>query len=114
MVDFRPVPPFANYKKRRPAHGPTKNELKVSRAASAVQQKSRAGTLRERFPRVTALELDLRLETPMGVTLEEIHRKIGPDETLLLDVPCQGACGNGVFLLKDAVEALLEASQEHR
>ena len=50
----------------------------------------------------------------MGVTLEEIRRKIGPDETLLIDVPCQGACGNGVFLLKEAVEALLEAGQEHR
>jgi len=107
-----PRPP--KYRKRFTKPGPSKNELKVSRGASEEQQKARAGTLRERFPDVSQLQLDLRMETATGAVLEKNLRVIDRDETLLLDVPCQGACGNGLFLLKDAVETLLQAHQENR
>ncbi len=108
------MPPPPNYRKRRPAQGPNKNELKVSRNETQEQQKARAGTLRERFPRVRQLDVDIRMETIAGAILEKNVRSIGLDDTLLLDVPCQGGCGNWEFLLKDAIEALLEAGLENR
>src|SRR5258708_11664584 len=98
------MPPPPNYRKRRPAQGPNKNELKVSRSDSEEQQKARAGTLRDRFPRVRLLHVDLRMETATGVVLEKTARDIGVDETLLMDVSCQGGCGNGVFLLTNGIE----------
>lgn len=106
-----PLP--AHHRKRRP-QGPNKNELKVSRGEIADQQRTRAGTLRERFPRVQQLELDLRMETSSGAVLEQVRRMIDADEALLLDIPCQGGCGNGLFLLKDAVESVLQEGKEIR
>ena len=108
------MPPPPKYRKRRPNQGPNKNELKVSRNESQEKQKTKAGTLRERFPSVRKLHLDLRMETSLGVVLEHTVREVGADETLLLDVPCQGGCGNGVFLLADVIENFLQAGLQAR
>jgi len=108
------MPPPPKYRRQRNKQGPNKNQLKVIRNEQEAQQKASAGTLRERFPQVRQVELDLRMETSNGAILEEVKRTIGPDETLLLDVPCQGGCGNGLFLLREAVENLLQTQQENR
>src|SRR4051812_21535968 len=102
------------YKKRRHAPSPNKNELKISRTESAENSRVTAGTLRERFPRVRRLRLETRMETPSGAILDQADRWIAPDERLFLDVPCQGGCSNGLFLLTEVVSALLSSDSETR
>jgi hypothetical protein len=106
--------PAPKYRKRRPNQGPNKNELKVSRHESQEAQKTRAGILRERYPNVRGLQLGLRMETDTGAILVEASRAIGPDDTLWLDLPCEGGCGNGLFLLTEAVDNLLQAGVERK
>jgi hypothetical protein len=50
--------------------------------------------------------------TVADAVLEESRRVIAPDETLLLDVPCQGGCGNGLFLLMDVLQKMLSSLEE--
>jgi len=107
-----PASPY--FRKRNQGPRVNKNDLKVSRNENEEQQKARAGTLRERFARVRQLRVDLRMETSSGAILEQSKREIALDEPLLLDITCEGGCGNGLFLLKSAVEALLETGQELR
>jgi hypothetical protein len=106
------MPPFQKKRRRNPGHQPSKNELKVSRRQREEQQKVQAGTLAERFPSVQELELELRMETPWGATLEHSKRKIGLTDSLHLDATCLGGCPDGVFPVRAALEKILEASQE--
>ena len=108
------MPPPPKYRRRRPGQTLNKNELKVSRGAQEEQLRSRAGTLRQRFSYVQRLNVNLKMETASGAILNESTRAIGPDEVLTLDIACEGACGNGMFLLKDAVEDLLKTRRETR
>jgi hypothetical protein len=101
-----------NYRKRRIVHGPSKSALRSARNERAEIQKTRAGTLRQRFPHVTGLELNLRIETPTGTILDQISRHIGPDEPLQLNVPCPSTCAGGNFSLTEAMETLLLSSTE--
>ncbi len=101
-----------NYRKRRIAHGPSKSELRAARNERAEIQKTRAGTLRQRFPQVSSLELNLRIETPAGTILDQLSRQVGPDEPLQLDVPCPSSCAGGNFSLTEAVETFLNSSTE--
>jgi len=101
-------------RKRRPNQGPSKNELRSSRNESQAQQKARSGSLRENYPQVRKVHIEFRLETVTGAVLEKISRGISLDEALMLDIPCQGGCGNGVFLLTDAIGSLLQANSEKR
>jgi hypothetical protein len=108
------MPAPNNYRKRRVAHGPNKNELKVSRSESEARDRQRAGTLRERFPDVQRLQIEYRMETASGAILTEANRQVAPDEILLLDIQCEGGCGNGQFLLTNAIEALLQNHTEQK
>ena len=108
------MPPPPKYRKRRMTVHPNKNELKISRNESEERNRASAGTLRERFPRVRKLQVDMRMESPSGAILEQTNRSIGLDEPLLLDVPCQGGCTNGVFLLTEVIGMVLNSSQESR
>ena len=101
-------------KKRRPAPGLSKSELRASRADTEQRRRSQTGSLRERYPQATRLNLELRLESVAGATLDAINRTVDPDEPLLFNVPCPGGCGGGHFLLTEAVEALLQGGQETR
>ncbi len=107
------MPAPGPYRKRRIAHGPSKNELKVSRGEAESRAREQAGTLRERFPSVHRLELNIRMMTAADATLEEYKRVIGADESLMLNLPCQGGCGNGLFLLMDAVQGMLNTHRDH-
>ena len=104
------MPP--NYRKRRKPHGPSKNELRSARNERAQLEKENAGTLRQRFPRVDRLQMDLRLETPTGGVMDTSSRIVDPDEPLQLDILCPSTCGDGRFDLMDTVEKLLNASEE--
>jgi len=106
------MPASPIYRKKRPHQGPNKNELKVSRGEAESRAKQQAGTLRERFPQVSRLEVRLRMITPADAVLEETRRVIGADEALLLDVPCLGGCGNGLFLLMEVLQKMLSSSEE--
>jgi hypothetical protein len=100
------------FRRRNRGRQPNKNELKVFRRQSEEQERARAGTLRDSFPRVRQIALDLQMETPMGAVLEHSVRRIEPTDSLLLDIPCLGGCHNGVFLLMNAIENILQAGQE--
>ncbi len=108
------MPPPPQYRKRRITAHPNKNELKISRNESEERNRASAGTLRERFPNVRKLQLEMRMESPSGAVLEQTNRSIGLDEALLLDVPCQGGCTNGVFLLTEVIGMVLGSNQESR
>lgn len=101
------MPPV--YRKRRIAHGPSKNELRSARHERVDAEKSRSGTLRQRFPQVTRLQLDLSLQATSGAILEKVLRDVNLDEPLQLDIECPGGCGGGTFLLTNAVENLLNS-----
>ena len=107
------MPPPAR-KRRRHTASTNKNELKTLRNEQEKNLKASSGTLRERFPQVRALQIQMRMESPAGAILEESDRHIGLDEPLVLNVPCQGGCSGGVFLLTDAVLATINAGQEER
>jgi hypothetical protein len=106
------MPP--NYRKRRFSAPINKNDLKTSRNEQERNLKASSGTLRERFPQVRSLQIEVRMESPTGAILEESKRTLGLDESLNLNVPCQGGCSGGVFLLTDAVLAAIAANQEQR
>lgn len=103
-----------NYRKKRPAQGPNKNQLKSSRNEKQEQQKAKAGTLSERFPMVKRLQVDIRVEAVSGAVLEQNSRQIEPRAPLLLDVTCPGGCADGLFPLTDMVESVLQNNQETR
>jgi hypothetical protein len=54
------------------------------------------------------------MESPTGAVLEESSRSIDLNVPLQLDVACAGGCSGGVFLLDDAVTALLTSHSEKR
>jgi hypothetical protein len=106
------MPP--NYRKRRIAAHINKNELKISRNEAEKKSIESAGTLRNRFPQVQKLQISQRMESVSGAVLEETIKEVGLDESLILNVPCQGGCSGGVFLLTDAVIAAITSGQEQR
>jgi hypothetical protein len=101
-----------NYRKRRIVHGPSKSELRAARNERAELQKTRTGTLNQRFPTVNHLQIDLRLESPTGNTLDQFSRMTTADEPLKLDVQCPSTCGGGSFSLVEAVENTVQAAKE--
>jgi hypothetical protein len=103
-----------NYRKRRHPASINKNELKISRNESEKKLRASSGTLQERFPQVRSLSIQQRMESASGAVLEESERAIGLEDSLILNVPCQGGCSGGVFLLTDAVATAIAASQEQR
>jgi len=103
-----------NYRKKRPAQGPNKNQLKSSRSEKQQKQAANAGTLSERFPTVKRLQVDLRIEAATGAVLEQTSRQIEPRAPLLLDVSCPGGCANGMFPLTEVVESVLQNNLETR
>jgi len=105
--------PAPSYRKRRPNVGPNKNELKISRGEAQVRERERAGTLRQRFPGVNQITLGYRMLTPEDAVLEDIKRVFGLDDPLQLDIPCQGGCGNGSFLVTDVAIQLLTGTRDH-
>jgi hypothetical protein len=105
------MPP--NYRKRRVPHGPSKSELRSARNERAELQKTRTDTLSQRFPQVGRIQLDLRLEAPIGgATLDHVQRSIQGDQPLDLGVSCPSSCHNGRFSLFETVEDLLNSSKE--
>jgi hypothetical protein len=106
------MPPFQKKRRRNPGHQPSKNELKVSRRQREELQIAQAGTLAERFPQVQEMELELRMETPWGATLEHSKKKIGLTDSLHLDATCLGGCPDGVFPVRSAIERILQEAKE--
>src|SRR5438046_1196230 len=105
------MPP--NYRKRRRPQGPSKSELRSARNERAELQKTRTDTLGQRFPQIDQIQLDLRLEAPVGgATLDHIQRSMEAHEALDLSVACPSSCHNGRFSLLEAVENLLNSSKE--
>ena len=99
-----------NYKKRRVPHGPSKNELRSARNEKSELQKTRATTLSQRFPQVSRLELDLRLESPTGTLLDHVLSTVDAEEPLKLDVACPSTCSSGRFSLMETVETVVNSS----
>src|SRR5438309_1125068 len=101
-----------NYRKRRRPHGPSKSELRSIRNERAELQKIRADTLGQRFPQVSRIQLDLRLEAPAGAPLDHVQRSMNAQDPLDLQVACPSSCDKGRFSLLETVEDLLKSSKE--
>src|SRR5262249_51040174 len=96
-----------NYRKRRVAHGPSKNELRAAR-----NERAEAKTLREQFPQIDRLHLDFRLEGPTGTPLDNVSKEIPLDEPLNLEILCPSTCGNGRFDLITMLENSVALQKE--
>jgi hypothetical protein len=102
---------FNNYRKRRAPHGPSKNELRAARHKADIARAS-ARTLRQQFPHISHLYLEIRLEGSTGLPLGRESRQIEIDDPLILEIPCPSTCGNGQFNLLAALEESVKASNE--
>lgn len=103
---------FNNYRKRRKPNGPSKNELRSARHEKNDLSRMHAGTPRQKFPGVSGLRLDIRMEGSSGIPLGEETIAIGLDEPLDLQIACPSTCGNGQFNLLDALTDAVQSSKE--
>jgi hypothetical protein len=94
-------------KKRRAAPGPSKNEKKVMREKLARA----AGTLREVYPSVQSLTVDLEFFTPQHHSLERQTRSFSPSDLCDFVVRCPGRCGQGSFDLSAKLKSVIESRQ---
>jgi hypothetical protein len=101
---------FNNYRKRRTAHGPSKNELRAARHKTDLAR-AQTGTLRQKFPNISRLHLDLRMEGATGNPLGNDSKEMDLDEPLELLFPCPSTCGNGEFNLMEIVEESVRLSK---
>lgn len=97
--------------KRRKAPGPSKNEIKVRRGMEADQMARSAGLLKDRFPFVQKLSIQLDFLTPQGHLMDQQTRVFNPPDACDFAVSCPGRCGRGSFDLAAKVRAVLESRQ---
>jgi hypothetical protein len=102
---------FNNYRKRRTPHGPSKNELRAARHKADIAR-AHAGTLRQRFPTISRLHLDIRIEGSSGRALGQDSRLVALDDPLNLLIPCPSTCGNGQFNLMPVLEESANLQRE--
>ena len=100
-----------NFKKRRRPHGPSKNELRAARNENADLARSREDTLRQKFPNVSRLKLDIRLEGPSGIPLGEESKGIVLEKAVGVVIPCPSTCGGGQMNLTEALEESIRESK---
>ena len=100
---------MAQFRKRRTNAGPNKNEEKIRRSLEAESRARQAGLLRDRFPGVAGLTLNLTSTNPQSGLADSEVRAIAPDGVCELTVPCPGRCGRGTFDLGEMVKAAVEA-----
>ncbi len=98
--------------RRRAKPGPSKNELKVNQERSREKMLEQSGKLGDRYPQVQSLEISWQMKTPEGALLGQEKKLVKAGDPLLFDVPCEGGCGNGLFLLTDVVNDLLARGGE--
>lgn len=95
---------FFKPRRRRPS-GPNKNQKKVMRG------ESHHGLLKERFPAVEHLSVELEFMTPRQELIDKEVRELGPDDPLDVTAPCPGRCGRGSFDVAAKVRSLVEARE---
>jgi hypothetical protein len=99
-------------KRRQPRPGPNKNQKKVMRGQEAGQLAHSAGLLRDQFPAVDQLAIQLEFITPQHDLFEKESRVFGPSDVCDLSVPCLGRCeGRGQFDLAGRIRSLVESRQ---
>ena len=99
--------------KRRRSAGPNKNEQKVMRGRSAENQARFAALLKDRFPNVQRLTVELNFFTPQEELYEQQTRAFDAQSKCDLAVPCLGRCGGrGSFDLAAKVKSVVDARQE--
>jgi hypothetical protein len=100
--------------RRRGPSGPNKNERKLLRRAQAEREARSAGVLKEKFPSVTSLTLQLTHFNPQQVVYEEKRRSMGPDDACDFLVPCPGRCGGdrGTYDLSKEIRGVVESRRE--
>jgi hypothetical protein len=93
--------------RRRKPSGPNKNQKKVMRGEAASHQ----GLLKDRFPAVERLEVELEFMTPRQELIDQEVRELGPDDPLDVSAPCPGRCGRGSFDVAAKVRSIIEARE---
>jgi hypothetical protein len=104
--------PPNNYRRRRVRHGPSKNELRAKRNEKAVAEEARIGALRQRFPTLSRILLDLRMEGATGIPMGQDSKIVGLDEPFNALFPCPSSCGNGQFDLMIALDSALTMEKD--
>ncbi len=94
-------------KKRRAPAGPNKNEQKVMREKMARS----IGPLRERYPSVQKLTVDLEFRTPQQHLMDNQTRVYTPGDQCDFTVPCPGRCGHGSFDLAGKIKSVIEGGE---
>lgn len=107
------MPAFFKPRRRRGPSGPNKNEQKVIRRNSGERDARSATTLKDRFPMLESISLQLTFLTPQQEIYEEQSRTIGPTDAVDFSAPCPGRCGGerGSF---DLTKELLSAIESGR
>ncbi|HOW27680.1 MAG TPA: hypothetical protein PK876_04160 [Elusimicrobiota bacterium] len=99
--------PVYKHKKRKAA-GPNKNEKKVMREMEAERRIGMAGTLKERYPSVQRLTIQLNFISPQGHLLEQQTRHYGPADACDFSATCLGRCGGtGSFDLESKIKEVI-------
>jgi hypothetical protein len=91
-------------KKRRQAAGPNKNEMKVMRGKLTRS----AGALKDVYPSVQSLTVELEFFTPQQHSLDRQTRLFHPSDLCNFLVPCPGRCGRGSFDLSAKLKSVIE------
>ena len=98
------------FKKRRYAK-PNKNAAKMRRRSN--KGRSSGSPLRTVLPSVSHLTLTERFTSPEGMVVSEETRRIGPNDSCDLVVPCPGSCGGiGTFDLSGKINETIDARLE--
>lgn len=108
------MPGFFKSNRRRTNAGPNKNEKKVLRGQKTERLARSVGLIKERFPSIKSLSVQLEFITPQRDIYERQSRLFGPDDVCDFSAACPGRCGGqGTFDVAAKVRTLVETRQTH-
>ncbi|HRY30089.1 MAG TPA: hypothetical protein P5079_08660, partial [Elusimicrobiota bacterium] len=103
---------FFKRKRRRTHTGPNKNEKKVLRGQEADRLVRTAGLMKDRFPSVQRLTVQLDFVTPQQHLLDRQTRVFNPTDVCDFSVSCPGRCGGqGAFDLEAKIKSVIDSRQ---
>jgi hypothetical protein len=107
------MPGYYKPRRRRHTAALNKNEQKVRRGQEDERMAQMVGVMKDRFPHVVGMNVQLQFVTPQNETYESEVREFGPEAVCDFSVQCPGRCGGtGSFDLAGKIRSVLEARQE--
>jgi hypothetical protein len=93
--------------RRRVKKSPNKNDLKAAHERAHDELLEQSGQLGERYPGIQGLDISWQMKTTTGVLINEKSHRVRGGDSLFFDIPCEGGCAGGSFLLTEAVHGFL-------